>query len=209
MWIVRETDSAANNLSEEEAENNCKEVDNFLRGSEGWSANSVAAVCGNMWVESHRNPGCWQYGYFENWKYGYGLGQWTPATKLKEWAEARNLPFRGNGNTQLKMLNEESGQWHTSSYPYPPGSSPPITWEDFKHSELPVQTLTEYFLYYWEDPHSAAEPSRLIRIEHAEKYYKIITGREPEPPGTTPGRKKGLPWMYWLPPQTFIKNERR
>lgn len=195
-WIVRETDSAANNLTEEEAENNCLEVDNYLRGELGWSVNAVSAVCGNMWVESHINPGCWQYGFYENWNMGYGLGQWTPASKLKNWAEARGLPFRGNGNTQLMMLAEDSGQWHTSSYPYPPGKVPPISWEEFKHSELPVSTLTEYFLYYWEDPHDSAEPSRQYRIDHALKYYEIITGHTPIPP--TPTKKKGIPWMYWV-----------
>lgn len=197
-WIVRETDSAAENLTEAEAENNCLEVDNVLRGQLGWSANAVAAVCGNMWVESHINPGCWQYGHFEDWSFGYGLGQWTPASKLRSWAEERGLPYRGDGNTQLKMLDAQSSQWHTSSYPYPTGHTPPITWDEFRKSELDVTTLTEYFLYYWEDPHGYAETSRAERVEHALKYYEKITGHTPEPP--KPGRK-GMPWFYYVSPR--------
>lgn len=198
-WIVVETDSASNNLNESQAENNCIEADATLRGELSWNINAVSAVCGNMWVESHINPGCWQYGHFEDWNYGYGLGQWTPATKLKNWAESRGLPYRGNGPTQLKMLDEQSKQWHSSTYPYPTGPNPPISWEEFKKSDLPVEILTEYFLYYWEDPHEYAEISRAERVEHAEKYYQILSGIVPP----KPRNKKGMPWIYWLPNQYY------
>lgn len=194
-WIVVETDSANNNLNEEQAENNVFEADDVLRGGLGWSVNAVSAVCGNFWVESHINPGCWQYGHFEDWNYGYGIGQWTPATKLREWAEDRGLPYRGDGGTQCRMLDNQSEQWHSSTYPYPTGQNPPITWEEFKKSTLPVETLAEYFLYYWEDPHEQAEQSRAERVAHAVKYYEKLKGNVPS------ANKKGMPWIYWIPTQ--------
>lgn len=73
-WIVRETDKASENLTEEEAENNVICCWDFL-GSLGWTAEAVAGATGNMWAESHVNPGCWEYGQFENFNRGYGLGQ--------------------------------------------------------------------------------------------------------------------------------------
>ena len=52
----------------------------------GWSKNAIAAMLGNMQVESTINPGLWQG--FDEFDYdgGYGLVQWTPASKYIDWA---------------------------------------------------------------------------------------------------------------------------
>lgn len=192
-WISRITDVGSQMLTEAEAENNVIEVWNVLGSGSAdgvkWSENAVAAACGNMWYESHINPGQWELGQMNNFSRGFGLGQWTPASKLVNWADASGLDYT-LGDTQLKMLATESGQWHSSSRPSAPSPNPPITWDEFKVSKLPVDTLTFYYLVYWEDPPESqitpGSQSYNERIAHGRIYYELITGRPPEPPGPTP-----------------------
>lgn len=190
-WIVKEGEPTKTLLTFEESKNNVIEMYDYLDSlGKGWTKEAVAAVGGNMWQESTVNPGQWQIGYYENFNGGYGLGQWTPATKLKKWCESRGLAWRGNGNNQLKMLDEDSGQWHENhSNPEVP-TKPPLGFEDFKKSTLPVVQLTEMWLWYWEEPNpSSAEKEKRIRA--AEEYYKILGGHTPSPP-----KKKGMKRIY-------------
>lgn len=195
-WIVRETDVASQMLTESEAENNCMCVADVLRLA-GWKDAPISAVCGNMWTESHINPGQWELGQKENYDRGYGLGQWTPAQKLVNWAEAAGLAWRGDGPTQLKFLDETPGQWNKSGDPGAPSITPPVTFEEFKVSELSVGTLSDYWLYYWEQPsYEQSAATKQTRREHSEKYYKIITGHIPIPP--VPKGKLNL--FFWCKP---------
>lgn len=77
-WIVRINDVGSQMLTEAEAENNVIEVWNTLGSGSAdgvkWTANSVAAACGNMWYESHVNPGQWELGQLNNFSRGFGLG---------------------------------------------------------------------------------------------------------------------------------------
>lgn len=186
-WIVKEGEPASTLLTFEESKNNVGQMYTELSAMEGgWTKEAVAAVGGNMWQESTVNPGQWQIGYYENFNGGYGLGQWTPATKLKKWCEDRGLAWRGNGTNQLKMLNEDSAQWHENhSNPDVP-SKPPLTFEEFKKSTLDVAILTEYWLWYWEEPNpSSAEVQK--RLDAAAEYYKYLGGYVPPKP--VPKRK--------------------
>lgn len=71
-WITR--DAGSNMLTESEAENNILCVADYLIPL-GWTPEAVAGIGGNMWEESHINPGQWQLGHYDDTKYGYGLGQ--------------------------------------------------------------------------------------------------------------------------------------
>lgn len=51
----------------------------------GWSLNAISGLLGNMQAESTINPGCWQSHNVGNYSGGYGLVQWTPATKYINW----------------------------------------------------------------------------------------------------------------------------
>lgn len=198
-WITRINDAASQMLTEAEAENNVKECWRYLGGL-GWTENAVAGATGNMWYESHVNPGQWELGQLNNFSRGFGLGQWTPASKLVTWAESRGLDYT-SGDTQLQMLAEESGQWHPSSRPSAPSYNPPITWEEFQKSTLDVETLAFYYLVYWEDPPESeitpGSPSYNSRIEHAKKYYELIKGTPPAP-APSPKTKNKF-WWYLKP----------
>lgn len=199
-WIVRETDQGSQMLTEAEAENNCLCVADALRLL-GWKDAPIAGVCGNMWTESHINPGQWELGQKENFNRGYGLGQWTPATKLRQWAEGLGLDWRGNGPNQLKFLDETPGQWNISYDPGAPSRNPPVTFAEYKVSDLPVATLSDYWLYYWEQPsYEQSAASKQTRRDHAQKYYTLITGHEPDPgpgPAPTPSGSGKINLFLW------------
>lgn len=200
-WISREEGS--NMLSESEAENNILCVYDFLSQeiNGGWTKEAVAGVGGNMWEESHLNPGQWQLGHFQDTKYGYGLGQWTPATKLINGLAAEGLAWQGNGDNQLHFLNSQPGQWHTSYSVNPSGSavSPYISFEEYKKSTLDVNTLSDYWLWFWEDPgYTNASNSQATRRAHAQKYYALLKDYAPGPgPGPGPSPTTGFPWYFW------------
>ena len=192
-WISREEGS--NLLSETEAENNIICVADYLVPL-GWTAEAVAGVGGNMWEESHLNPGQWQLGHYEDTQYGYGLGQWTPATKLINWCTSRNLEWKGNGNNQLSYLDAQSDQWHSSTSIDPAGNvvAPYISFDDFKESTLSPETLSDYWLWFWEDPgYTNANNSRKTRQEHAKKYYDLLKDYVP----VSPGQSTKLKWWWW------------
>lgn len=193
-WIAREEGS--NLLSEDDAKNNVLCVYDYLSqdANGGWTPESVSGVCGNMWEESHINPGQWQLGHFQDTSYGYGLGQWTPATKLINFCNSRGIPWQSAGDSQLLFLNYESGQWHTSSSVNPSGSpvAPYISFDEYKKSTLDPQILSDYWLWFWEDPgYTNASASQATRRNHALEYYEILKGYKPTPGRTT------FKWYWW------------
>lgn len=195
-WTVVETD-AYGRLTEEQILGNAQMVWQYLH-AKGWDAASVSAACGNFAHESYINPGQWQGGHYEDMSYGYGLGQWTPATKLRDFADARGLSWRGNGNTQCLMVDEDSGQWHASAMESGTVQSPPITFAQFKanQTKLSVDRLTELWYFYWEEP-SYEYPgyaSLPARKKWAQMVYELIGGTAPPEPAPTGGKLK---WFYW------------
>ena len=74
-------------LSQGEMESNAKEIYTYL-SDKGWTLNAISGLLGNMQRESTINPGLWQSLKEGNYSGGYGLVQWTPATKYTNWAKA-------------------------------------------------------------------------------------------------------------------------
>lgn len=172
-------------LSQGEMENNALLVWSFF-GSKGWTREAVSAMLGNMEHESTINPGIWEsllvYGG------GYGLVQWTPYTKYSVWAGA---DWENNGNKQCERIvyEVENGlQWFSNQEA--PIVDPPITFKQFSVSTLPVETLANYFLWYYEHPAVTIQPSRATS---ARKWYDFLDGVDPSPFRT---RRKMPLWMY-------------
>ncbi len=150
-------------------------ADYFL--SHGWSRTATAAVLGNMQSESGINPGIWEnltpyyipdYGRAS----GYGLTQWTPYTKYSEWA---GEGWEDNGPKECERINYEADnnlQWGPNGVL---GLNPPITFRAFKSSNLPVDALAEYFLYFYENP---ADPTgqRPLRVAQAQEWLARLGG---------------------------------
>lgn len=171
-------------LSSAEMENNVLMAWQFF-GSRGWSKEAVSAMAGNWETESTVNPGIWEslieYGG------GYGLVQWTPYTKYSDWAGA---DWQNNGDKQCERIvyEMENGlQWFSN--PNAPITSPPISFREFSTSTMDVETLANYFLWYYEHPAVTIQPQRATQ---ARKWYEFLSGTTP-----TPTKKKSMPlWMY-------------
>ena len=72
-------------LSTAQMDKNAKYVYDFLTGSGGFTKQAACGVLGNMQQESKINPGIWEI--LPSTAKGYGLVQWTGATKFLNWAK--------------------------------------------------------------------------------------------------------------------------
>ncbi len=134
----------------------------------GWTLNAVAGVLGNMQTESTINPGIWQGRNYGNMSGGYGLVQWTPATKYIDWADQRGLEW-GHMDSQLDRIQYEIDhglQWY----------HPTMSFYDFTQSELSPYELALLFVKHYERP---ANPYQVKRGLQAQAWYTVLSGLEP------------------------------
>ena len=114
--------------------------------SHNWTVNAIAGVLGNMEVESTINPGIWENLQEGNMSGGYGLVQWTPATKYTNWADSRGLEW-GHPDSQIARILyevENNIQW----------IHPSMTFKEFTISTLPPYDLAVLFRTTMNDQHS-------------------------------------------------------
>lgn len=175
-------------LNADEMNNNATMVWGYF-GSRGWSLEAVSAMLGNMQSESSINPNIWE-GLTVDYSRGYGLVQWTPATKYINWAGADWQ----NGDKECERILYESNnniQWFAN--PQAPIVNPPISFKEFTTSTLDVVTLANYFLWYYEHPAVTIQPNRGVQ---AQQWYTFLSGKPPEP-SPSPTAKSKLPlWAY-------------
>jgi len=173
-------------LSLDEMKVNARYIYSYLR-SKGWTLNAVAGMLGNMQEESTINPAIWQNLDEGNTSLGYGLVQWTPATKLFEWAESENMNY-ANINTQLERIlwELENGEqyYKTDSYPE--------SFREFSQSNKSPEYLALAFLYNYE---RAGSPDPAERQQNARFWYDYLSEYTPDTPSepTTPTKRKSLP----------------
>lgn len=179
-------------LSKQEMEHNAELVWRYF-GSRGWSLNAVCAMLGNMQTESTINPGIWES--LNAYSGGYGLVQWTPYTKYSEWAGAG---WQNNGNKECERIEYEKDnglQWFRN--PEAPTEDPPISFKEFSTSNLPVSTLANYFLWYYEHPGVTNQPNR---ASQAQAWYEYLSNVDPNPPvvpGTARPRRSQMLNTKW------------
>lgn len=155
-----------------------------------WTANAIAGMAGNFMKESFLNPSQWEGGHYEDMSRGFGLGQWTPATKLSTWAEEKGKSWRNNATTQLEYLWATPAQWNSQREPIID-----MDLVKFSQSTLDVETLSDYWLHYWEQPtEEQEEETRQERREYAKYFFDLYGGYTP-----TPSKGK-MKWMYWCKP---------
>ena len=142
----------------------------------GWTLNAIAAMLGNMQTESWINPWVWE-GFQQNNNNGYGLVQWTPATKYINWAGADwQNPEKEIERIQYEVDNNL--QWGANAAI----GNPPITFQEFTISMLPVETLANYFLWYYERPFDPHQPNRATQA----RYWYDYLLNNPIPSGSIP-----------------------
>lgn len=133
--------------------------------SRGWTKNAVCGMLGNMQTESTINPGIWESLNEGNMSGGYGLVQWTPATKYTNWADTNSLSW-GDMDSQLKRILYEvqhNIQWQ----------HPTMTFAQYTQSTDTAYNLGLLFLAHYEMP---TNPNQPIRGTQATYWYDHLTG---------------------------------
>lgn len=171
-------------LSKAEMENNARYIWNYL-GQNGWTMNAVAGMLGNMQTESTINPGIWESLDSGNTSGGFGLVQWTPATKLITWANSMRLDYQ-DIDTQLERIEYELA----NGLQYYPTASYPETFKQFKESTKDPYYLGMAFLANYERPAVSNQPKR---GQQAQAWYEFLSALPA--PGQTKPKKRGLPLM--------------
>lgn len=134
---------------------NARYIHNFLSNlssSYKWKDDAIFAMLGNMVEESSINPNQWQNNKTNNMNYGYGLTQWTPATKYINWVDAKG-GVREDIDWQLERILYEvknNEQWGSERYPAH------ISFYVFTKIGDSIENLAEYFLKYYENCADAA-----------------------------------------------------
>jgi hypothetical protein len=155
-------------LTEAQSLQNAQLVANHFAGK--WTPQAISALCGNMRHESSINPNIWEYGYGHSLSRGYGLVQWTPASKYIDWTKGQGLEW-SNGDSQLARIDyeQEKGiQWiKTSSYN--------LSFNAFTKSTKSIDYLTQAFTWNYERPNrQAGQESTPARIAFAKKCLNSL-----------------------------------
>lgn len=159
-------------LSTAEMQNNAQIVYNRLK--HGWTLNAICALLANMQCESNINPGIWEKLKEGNLNGGFGLVQWTPATKYRTWHD----DYFGDtnytdGNKQLSRIIYEVNnglQW-ASVY-----SEQGLSFRAFTESTLDPYILAVEFLICYERPADQGESVRALRGSIAQTWWNYFGG---------------------------------
>lgn len=176
-------------LSKSEMQNNAELIWGYFNDV-GWTMESVAGMLGNMQSESSVNPGIWQ-DLKVNYNMGFGLVQWTPATKYINWAGSNYQHGYLQCSRILWELNNRQQWISTSAYP--------LSFAEFAKSTETPEYLAQAFLKNYERPENQNQP---IRSTQAREWYNFLGGSgpppdPPDPPEPPTGNwPKGKLWMY-------------
>jgi hypothetical protein len=155
--------SANRFLTEEEMKVNARFIFDYLRPL-GWTANSICGMLGNMQTESSINPGIWESLDEGNLDGGFGLVQWTPASKYLDWCTSHDLiPYAMESNLQRILFEVANGlQW----------SDPEMSFTEFTHSTDTAYSLAMKFITAYERPYNPNQP---VRGSQAEYWFSTLT----------------------------------
>jgi LysM repeat protein len=139
--------------------------------------------------ESSLNPNIYEFGYGHSLDRGYGLVQWTPASKYIDWANANNLPY-DKGDSQLARIDYEVNnniQW------IPISDFNNMTFAEFRGNVGGYDTnyLTAAFTWSYERPaRTAGEDSLPARQAFAAKCLATLDWTGTGGGGTSPTPSK-------------------
>lgn len=171
-------------LSQTEMQVNARYIYQYLK-AKGWTLNAIAGMLGNMQEESTINPAIWQNLKAGNTALGFGLTQWTPASKYIDWCEQQGLVYT-EMDSNLKRIEWElaNGEqfYKTDSYP--------ITFKAFSQSTESARWLACAFAWNYERSFTVLygteeqkEALRQRRGGYAEQWYSYLAAYGDEPVG--------------------------
>lgn len=168
-----------------------------------WTPEAVAGILGNITVESTINPGRWQNDEKPDdpetgtQDIGYGLVQWTPYSKYRDWAMQYDYlrwgVWNNNGYLESERIafeRREELQWSaTGEYSF--------GFQAFTEMEEDPAYMADAFLYCYERP-ANPEATKAAREAWAQYWYDRVV---------LPiyGGGNGSRWWYWLFPYVFSK----
>lgn len=158
-------------LTESQMTVNGQYILNYLR-AEGWTKNAVCGMLGNMQTESTFNPGIWQGLKEGNLNGGFGLTQWTPATKYFNWVTKMNL-YPIDMDSELKRILFEVTTTDPKEIQYTPTSKYPLTFKQFTKSTQSPYDLACAFLHCYEKPADANQD--VTRGNQATKWFNTLS----------------------------------
>lgn len=153
---------------------NAWEVYNYFRGlTHQWAVESIAALCGNMSVESYINP----YIRETTQSGAFGLVQWiTHKSDMIAWANNHGLRPT-SGPAQVQYIEQErqgiDDQWIGR------GDFSGVTFSDFAYNTRNY-TVLQLARCFWDCFERSAE-YQTSRGRRAEYYYQIFGGTPPTP----------------------------
>ncbi|WP_249641497.1 MULTISPECIES: phage tail tip lysozyme [unclassified Enterococcus] len=153
-----------------------QQIWNYLT-SKGWSQEAVAATLGNMQSESGIIADRWESDNIGNMSGGYGLVQWTPATKYINWATSNGLVYQ-DVISQCKRLEWEvvnNQQFY----------HPSMSFKQFTQSTQSPEVLADIFIRYYERPYNPNQPVRQVQARY---WYNLLKNTNPVNP-TKRGRE--------------------
>ena len=130
-----------------------------------------------MQKESYINPGLWEYKKENNMKRGFGLVQWTPATKFINWAKKNELDYRDIDLQLQRILLEVKAkngsnkfyQWQRVKH------SSRMSFQEFTQSNLDPMKLAEIFLLCYESPAVQDKTEISERAKNAMNWHKFLS----------------------------------
>jgi surface antigen len=131
---------------------------------QGWTAEAICGMLGNMQWESHINPGVWQNLDYGNYNVGYGLVQWTPASKVTSWLISNGYDIGDIGGQCARImyeLNNYGTQWRVD----------PISGYTFaQYTKLTADPSTMAY-YFLKDYEQAGDEHLSERQSYATYWY--------------------------------------
>ena len=179
-------------LTRSEMEGNAEFIAGFFYGI-GWTMSAVAAMLGNMETESTINPGIYENLDDTTTSNGFGLVQWTPNTKYKEWADANGFGSDyGDIIGQVTRIAYELNnglQWiPTTRYN--------MTFEEFSKSTSSPEYLAQAFLYNYERPADLNQPNRSTQARRWYDFLTTLSGGSIDYPEYKPGNMSKILLYY-------------
>lgn len=176
-WVINNT-----YLGQSDMEKNAAEFWAYMKThNTSMTVLAAAAMLGNIQTESTINPGLWESMDEGNLNVGFGLTQWTPASKYINWA-GDNWYSGERECDRLLYESENNLQWFANPNAGEIGIpvNPPVTFYEFlTATDLMFDKMIRYFLAYYEHPASLTATVN-DRVNQAYNWYEFIS-KQPVP----------------------------
>lgn len=174
---------SSTSLNQSQREINANYIYSYLI-DKNWTLNAICGLLGNIQAESSINPGRWQSDDVGNMSGGYGLVQWTPASKYINWIGENNDPEYIDNNLDRIIYELDN------NLQYIPTSSYPETFSEFTQSTKSAEYLASAWLKNYE---RAGVEVESIRRLYAKNWYNYFGGR----PTPTHRRNRKFKWILY------------